>query len=363
VTSPQPGSTGPASGRSSSTAPALSDRAFRLAAVLEDWPRRTVTIEELWGLWDQADPHSAASHERRSRLAAALTELTAAQLTRPSAAAADAGKPKLPRRITLPAAEPSQSAAEATRAVAWRPELAWVPSARLTVAQVEHLRRINVWLREHGHETDEIPLRERSLQVLGHEKTLDRLIRTGLFTPGRLDLALLRTFRTKPPLPVSQVGAGPVLLVVENDNTFHSLRTVLAESPGRVGLVAWGAGGAFEASVRSVPDLDQVTEIRYFGDIDADGLRIPRNAAAVAASEGLPSVRSADELYRRLIASDVRQPGQPPVEPDLALHLAGWLGAELSAPVRDLLTSGERIPQEALTLEALCGDTSWVRLL
>jgi hypothetical protein len=52
-----------------------------------------------------------------------------------------------------------------------------------------------------------------------------------------------------PPLPSTQVGDGPVLLVVENDNTFNSIRAARTGDPGPVGHVAWGVGGAFEASV------------------------------------------------------------------------------------------------------------------
>jgi hypothetical protein len=66
---------------------------------------------------------------------------------------------------------------------------------------------------------------------------------TSAFDPGSQILGLLRTFRTHPPLPSTQVGRRPVLLVVENDNTFNSIRAELAADPGPVGHVAWGVGG------------------------------------------------------------------------------------------------------------------------
>ena len=172
-----------------------------------------------------------------------------AELVRPSKTQDRSARPHLPTRLTLPAKETVESAAKLARDTAWRPELAWVLRTRLTSTQVEHLRQINIWLREHGRGADHIPLRERSLQVLGHEKLLDRMLLTGVFGPGRLSLAMLRTFRTHPPLPSVKVGKGPVLLVVENDNTFSSLRTALEAEPGPVGYLAWGAGGAFELSL------------------------------------------------------------------------------------------------------------------
>ncbi len=340
--------------------PALSDRAARLATALEEWPRRTIRLEELWTVWDGADPTSTGRAGRRADLAAVVGELADAGLVTVSGTRDRTVTPELPTRLTLPTPEPSASAATLALGTAWRPELAWAATARLTVGQVQHLRRVNSWLRDHAHERDQLPLRERSLQILGHEKTLDRLLATGLFAPDRVTLELLRTFRTHPPLPHVRVGSGRVLLVVENDNTFHSLRAVLTENPGPVGVIAWGAGGAFEASVRSVSDLPEVTCVCYFGDLDADGLRIPRNAAATAVTEGLPAVLPAVGLYRRLLATGAAQAGQPAIGGDTAADLTAWLAADDVAPhVAGLLTSGHRIPQEALTLTALQRDQTW----
>ncbi|MEA5455257.1 DUF2220 family protein [Sinomonas sp. JGH33] len=235
---------------------------------------------------------------------------------------------------------------------------------RLTLGQVEQLRLINNWLRDRGRDADVVPLRERSLEVLGHEKALDGLLATNVFAPDRLSLTLLRTFRTHPPLPVVRIGDGPVLLVVENDDTFHSVCTVLATDPGAVGHVAWGAGGAFEASVRSAGDLPGVERVRYFGDLDASGLRIPRNAAETAARERLPPVTPALDLYRALLVSGIRQGGQSPLAPEQTDALIGWLeDATLMLDVAGLLRCGVRVPQEALTLTSLASDRYWLDAL
>ncbi len=239
--------------------------------------------------------------------------------------------------------------------------MSWALSARLTLGQVAQLRVINGWLRDRGRDADVVPLRERSLEVLGHEKALDAMLMTTVFGPTRLTLDHLRTFRTHPPLPVTRVGNGPVLLVVENDNTFHSISTVLRDDPGTVGYVAWGAGGAFEASVRSAGDLPGIERVRYFGDIDMAGLRIPRNAADTAGRESLPPVTPAVELYEALLATSVRQHGQSPVPTESADALSAWLGEpHLVGEVRELLIAGVRVPQEALSLTALTAHRSWI---
>jgi hypothetical protein len=86
------------------------------------------------------------------------------------------------------------------------------------------------------------------------------------------------------------VGDGTAVLVVENSDTFDSLVRTLSELTGhRIGLVGWGAGAGFEASVLSIADITRpVSEIRYFGDLDSVGLRIPANASQIATASGLP---------------------------------------------------------------------------
>jgi Wadjet anti plasmid transformation system JetA-like protein len=333
----------------------LSPRALRLAAALEEWPRRTLALAELWEIFAIADAASAMRPSRRTDLAEAIDMLTAAGLINCSHTRDTSATPALPTRLTLPAPHPSPTAAAVAHTIAWRPELAWAASARLTLGQVSVLRSINEWLRDRGRDDDVAPLRERSLEVLGHEKRLDALLSTSLFAPGRLTLELLRTFRAHPPLSARQTGDGPVLLVVENADTFDTLTRVLTANPGDVGWVGWGAGAAFEASVASVLDMTEVRAIAYFGDLDADGLRIPASAHRRAAQEGLPPIRPATGLYRLLLEIGVPQSGQTPVSPGKAADLAGWLSEPLATRAASLLAAGCRLAQEAVGLRALQG--------
>lgn len=341
---------------------ALSPRAVRLAAALEDRSGNTISLNDLWTVWADVDPSGAGRAEGRTELAATIAELTEVGIVSQSATQDRSASPALSTRLTWtpPAATPS--AAVLARTVAWRPELSWVVSARLTVGQVETLRKVNVWLRDHGRDTDRAPLRERSLQVLGNEKALDRALTTGLFTDGRLTLDLLRTFRSRPPLPTRRISDGSVLLVVENADTFHTLWTLLRDNPGPVGQVAWGAGGAFEASVISVADLLGITIVRYFGDLDYDGLRIPHNAHNRASREHLPPVQAAGFLYELLLAEGTPQLGQP-LQPAENIHaVSSWLdeGGPLSRGAAELLAAGSRIPQETVGASLLAATTGWL---
>lgn len=336
-------------------APVLTARAAALLERLEKHSSRMITLADLQTIWAQTFPSSIGSPTVRADMAAALRELHDGGHLTVSKRTDNAASPALPTRVTMPpdtASDPS--AAQLARDTIWRPELTWAARARLSVNQVHQLKAINAWLRDHAHHDDTLPLRERSLQILGHEKALDALTRTQAFAPGRLTLGHLRTYRVHPPLPAARIGDGPVLLVVENDNTYDTLRRTLLPDPGPVGHIAWGGGGAFEASVRSCPDLPGVERVCYFGDLDRDGLRIPTNANATALAEDLIPVEPATDLYRRLVDTRTTQDGQRPLAPHAAAALTQWLREpDLIEAAHQLLTQGRRIPQEALTVTHL----------
>lgn len=337
-----------------------SSRAGRLADRLVGWPRRRVPLPELWRLFDEVDPATRGDIRRRQLLADCLAELGAAGVIElPAAASFDrTQRPPLPRFITIPTTAPSPSTA---RGPVWHPDLSWAATLRVSGAQAELLEQVNAWLfRGAGADQPPVPLRERSLELLGEEKALDTLVGTSLFGPGRLTLELLRTYRVTLPLHVTSVGSGDVLLVVENSDTFDSLRRALSEAPGRVGTLAWGAGAGFESSVLSVASMrPAVREIRYFGDLDAAGLRIPAAASRLARQVGLPAVRPATALYTALLA--VGRPRGTPLSLDAqrADELVGWLDPQHRQPCRLLLIEGHRIAQEAVGLAYLSATSDW----
>jgi hypothetical protein len=336
----------------------LSPRAVELALRLSQWTRRKVTLVELWRIFDEVDPASRTDARRRSLLAGALTELDGAgRLRLPAGASYDrTERPPLPRFVWLPTDE---SAAPAPPPVVWHPDLSWAADARLTPTQRGALAQVNQWLHTH-RDPLVVPMRERSVEIFGQEKALDRLLGTGLFGPGRLTLELLRCRRVAPRFITERIGAGDVLLVVENSDTFDSLVRALREAPGhRVGGVGWGAGAAFEASVLSV-DQASVSEVRYFGDVDEKGLRIPTNAADLAGRSGRPPLRPAAGLYGALLRLATPQPGQRRLSPAVADQLTAWLPAEHREAVAALLVGGERLAQEAVGLAYLLRHRDWL---
>lgn len=336
----------------------LSPQASRLADLMQTWPRTRVPLLDLWRLLDQADPASRMDIRRRAALATLLTELAeAGVISLPSSRSFDrTERPPLPHFVTL--ARPDTET-PGPPDVVWHPELSWVPDARLTPSQIQNLTAINLWLFR-SRDGLEAPVRERSLEIFGDEKALDRLLLTSLFGPDRLSLSLLRARRAVPRMVTHTAGDGNELLVVENSDTFDSLIRALSERSGPIGIVGWGAGAGFEASVLSVADLDRpISAIHYFGDLDPSGLRIPANASALAASSGLPAVRPAVGLYEALLAAGRPQSDQQALSLSTAHDLTEWLAPAHREPVARLLCDGQRLAQEAVGLAYLLRHDDW----
>ncbi|MFD5081791.1 hypothetical protein ACFWOG_04010 [Kitasatospora sp. NPDC058406] len=241
-----------------------------------------------------------------------------------------------------------------------------------------------------------VPLRERALEIFGKpeyiscfpepEKCLDQKGFGGpLFQDKAAFFELIRAFPTSPPLLSSHfshdmrnrhtsLGAGDVLLVVENSATYTSLVRRLREVEGRIehriGCVAWGVGKSFKASVASikdhhlsgaVPGHQEFSEIRYFGDLDSSGLDIPLQASARAVELELPPVRPTPVLYRELVRVGVDLPGKESSGPEDARRLVGWLdGSSDFEPVVEALVKGRRWAQEAVGLRHLTTTDDWI---
>lgn len=275
----------------------------------------------------------------------------------------DDAQPPLPRWLRLPVPLKSESRpVRATAPVLWRRELSWASVDKLTTTQIEVLKAINRWLRDTDGDEDRrtvVPMRERSLEIFGDEKRLDTLAATTLFAPGRLTLATLFAERIPPPLAYDRVGDGGIVLVIENSDTFETVSALLAGNCGRVGYVAFGGGHAFEASVARIGNLDGVTDIAYYGDLDDDGLTIPQRANVSAAALGLPPVRPALGLYRLLLRQNFRGPAPKRVDPLVAERRVSWLPKTVRRSAADVLVAGSRLAQEATGTVLLGRDGAW----
>ncbi len=327
--------------------------------------RARIRIEAYAAAFLVAEPALATSPDRRARLAATIEELREAGVIQVSRTVDGSELPPLPSFIVPLDRVTDPPVGREAAGYAWRPELAWAARLPLRRSEFDALRAIQAFLRDQSATAQIVPTGERSLELFGDEKRLDGLRRNRrLFAPGRLSLQMLRARQFAPPFAYRRVGPGSVALVLENVATYHSvLATVPTDSP--VGLVIFGAGGNFAASVCYLSELAtdgpaaSISEIRYFGDLDRRGLEIPIAADAAAREAGLPAVRPAIGLWARLLRAGQRRV-HPPVDAFTADRLTAWLPVSLRESAREVLVSGARLAQEAVGMELLTSEPTWM---
>lgn len=294
--------------------------------------------------WTRSDPG------RRRRLGELIAQLEDAGELARSVSVDNTARPELPKFVTLTggAAEPVEPAGVG---YPWRPELEWAHSLRLTAAEFETLVVVQKFLRDHP-DAPKLAHRERSLQLFGHEKRIDRLVRSRLFEDGRLSLGMLACWWAPPPIAWRGLAGRGSVVVSENAAGYHA---VAAAWTGRVTAVAYGAGGAFAQSVASLVDIGDIERISYIGDLDAEGVAIPQRAAEAAAAVGLPAPAPDVAQWEALVGA-AESYGQKvePIPAEVAGELCAWFGdSRLGMAVRGLLHDGIRVPQEVLTASVL----------
>jgi hypothetical protein len=330
-------------------------------------PRLAVLRDTHARLWP--DRHSAATSRRDlADVLAAGADAGLWQLPAANGRSWDrTAVPALPTFVTLPGgAEPAPARPSPSRqllAEVLLPELRWAYdlTGRITASQLDDLRNVDRWLRAGGGTSRPVvPREERSLEVFGDEKHIGNRLGqlTSVWRPGRLDETLLRCHAAPAPLPHAALRRAGTLLVAENKATFWSLTAALRVDPGPVAAVAWGMGGQFSSLLPSVADLPvEVHTVRYFGDLDGKGLRIPLDSAAAARRHGVPQPEPARSLYELLVKHGIAAP----VKDDAAVtedHLR-WLPASVQAWASQIVRGGHRVAQEAVGYDVLTADLWW----
>ena len=326
-------------------------------------------MADLWQAAHDADVSFAGSPDARARLLAAVSEIEASGEIRLPASQSSGWdgtvRPPLPRWVMRRGAE--RLIRTPPPPVVWHASLGWAAAnyaaGRWTPDETRLLLAVNR-LAFAGGPARVVPMAERSLELLGNEKALDGLTRGRLFEDGRLTFETIGAIKTPPPFTWVRVGPGPVLLVVENAATFFSLAN-LAPADSPIGFVAYGGGNAFPATVEFIRDLPAlanhgglITDVRYFGDLDAEGLDVARRADEAARRADLPAVLPVVGLYARLLRAGPTQ-ADAQVAPDRAAGLVEWLPVSLRREAYGHLVEGRRLAQEAVGTDLLASDPSW----
>lgn len=338
--------------------------ADELAARLTARRRVRVTIDEIDRDFSAVRPDLAASPDRSAQLRKLLDELADEGVLTPSSSGQVRLGVHLPAFVTVAAARRPPAPANPAVRFPWVPAMAWAAKGRRrSPTDQRRLEAISRWIAANPARTI-VPVRERSLEILGEDKALDTLA-DGLLRehPEAWDALFIE--RVYPPMAVGEVegATGRDVLVVENGTTFHSaLRAarhlVTAGVAIRYRWIGFGVGRQLRAIVPSLLDL-RPTALDYFGDLDARGLTIAAEGARSCRDGGLPALRPSLPLYSALLDQGRPQPVRAIAHwPDDGL---AWLGDGLAARVQAHLGTTSWLAQEWVGYEAMTGSTDWCR--
>jgi hypothetical protein len=327
---------------------------------LDDGRRMRLPIAEAWRVYQKLYPKLSISTEARTRLADLLADLVQQGRIRfPQGKKSwDFGtKPPLPHWVEI-LRQKTPDIKPGMHEIAWPPELMFAANLK-SKAHLDVLLRIREWLARGGRSAQPVPLKERSAEILGDEKRLDQLLKTDLFSPGALTLQTLHCYSVYPDL-IWERGATQAasILILENSNTYHSFCGWNSGS-GEYAACVYGHGFMIHHTCkeleRVLSETNPAAEIHYFGDLDAQGLRIPTELSRLLNERGLPKAKPAETWYDLLLdrfleaRSSIRK--RPPgnwTASDLK-----WLPTDMQARVKNVFELGYRVPQELVGTRCL----------
>lgn len=248
---------------------------------------------------------------------------------------------------------------------------------------------LNHYLLEQSEKTPNyVSLNERSFQIWGREKFLQREQGNKVLAHCGVTLEQLFVYQTTEPLAYYSVSRqNPQnVLILENKDTFYSMRRHLMKGNGKIfgeeiGTVIYGAG---KGILRSFADFEFCVEphinnaanrILYFGDLDYEGIGIYERLAKCFGEvdadyacvnnscyneEATASDRQAiipfQQAYKKMLqkAQQYSLEFLPETSEKQNRHILGtffsYFSAETIRQIKQILESGKYIPQEIINI-------------
>lgn len=333
-----------------------------LATALTGAAGRRLPIDDVMGRLLSLRPELGTDADRYRQLAAILDSLAErGDIVLTKGRTVRHGT-SLPTSVRVGGATPPIRVEDPARRFPWVPQMSWAAGGSRRRADVhENLVALSTWIARHPAPRS-APVRERSLEVLGDDKALGRML-TGVLAGHPETVAALAVEVVHPPMAVAEIeqAHGRTVLVVENGTTFHSVVRaarchVAAGVPVAVRWVGFGVGRQLATLVPSLADLSPPpTAMAYFGDLDPAGLTIAAEGAHACAVAGLPPLRPATCLYGWLLDRGRPQPRSAHAWPAAGLD---WLGAGLCQRVEAELKEAW-LAREWVGVDVLRSDPTW----
>lgn len=243
--------------------------------------------------------------------------------------------------------------------IPWHPALSWISTVqRLNQNTIINLIKLNDFIVSRGlQELKRIPIKERSLEIFGNEKILDKWVNRSWFSE-HITLEQLGCYKTYEPFAakITSQTDNHRAIIIENRDTFDSFwRSNEQVAPPPYNYVIYGHGKAIEERILWIKDFDtEITTIDYFGDLDQEGINIPyRTNQKLIENDYAQRIRMALPFYLRLI--EVYRKKHPislakEIQPRKCLN---FLPSNEKQYVESLFRQDERIPQEMLKKNAI----------
>ena len=258
--------------------------------------------------------------------------------------------PARPRWVRLPPAKEAKEKFD-HRAFPWNPALCFLAGERSLPGGIrEAALSIQRFLASGGATRPEVPVKERSFDVFGHEKRLDGLRHSEiLFGPGKVSLDLLRCYMVEPTPVAERFDQGEGIIIVENEATFDSFCRVCRQK-AVFRLVIYGRGNEIQkcaAYLNREAKRYAVAEIVYFGDVDRRGLEIPHQLSqnTALAARIVPLLQGYEFLLRQVSGASETVP-----------EFCSWLPQPLATQAALVISAGRALPQEAFGWEELAAQ-------
>ncbi len=233
------------------------------------------------------------------------------------------------------------------------------------------VRELNSFLRN-GKSSLEcaVSLNERSCQIWGREKFLQREQGIKLLKHCGMTVEELNVYRTSEPLAYysADKSSPQGILIIENKDTFYTFRHFLYEGGRKVGghmigTVIYGAGKGILKSFSDVLGImdeymrDPGNEYLYFGDIDYEGIGIYEHLATDF--RGMCVIRPFEHCYKLMLHKahlrgfDKLELTKAAQNRNISGEFFKAFSPEVVSEMKAILESGRYIPQEYVNITDL----------
>lgn len=309
----------------------------------------------LWNEVLRAIPALAAAPDRRTQYRRAIDALAAQERIRLPASSGPnwdrASTPPIPLKLWR-VRPPDVSTSLKAHEIAWRPELAFVLTLNLRRDALQDLQTIQQFLCA-APDSPDIPIKERSYELFGDEKRLEKLLAGEV--GQHLTLAQLRCHGVSlTPVHTRVAGSRGPVLVVENEAAFESFSR-WNQIHAAFSMVVYGRGkeapkyAAFIAGSAKLVGAGAC----YFGDLDGHGVQIADTTSEEMRGHGV--------ILQPLVMAYERLAGCTPTideaEPTPAVWERGieWLPLSIAERATAMFREKRRVAQEAFGWTVLSG--------